>query len=220
MKKISILAALLVMPFVFFFEDAAHGEEMTNAPFPAMVTGLDFESTGDGPNEKYGCQLTTASEDKIRLRWIPSESSVERMSVRDKTVRGRTKVAVVKLAEKDGVAVYGYREANTIVLLVPAMETFSTVTGTGDRMFMQQTCGLGITLLFSKPLASDEGGGCDTRQGGTHLPGFCGRLARLDGRISPTVSFSISAGLGEAEKVRILIKTRPTKPDGTAIVEP
>ena len=210
MKTISVLPALAVL-LASHGAPAASTSELTRAPFPAEVVDVDF-----GSETASGCQLTTSSPgDSVRLRWIPSETSVDRMSIDTSSttdpvgkVKARVKVPLTKIGESDGVAVYGYREANAVVLIVPGKDMFATMTQRAERTFMTQTCGIGITLLFTKSPTF----GADGRIQGDHFPGFEGKMARLEGRISKETSVSVTAGLRADDKISLLIKTRPANP--------
>jgi hypothetical protein len=194
MKKTIIFAS------VFFATTAAAqtANDIPRAPFAVDVFDVDFNSP-----DTFGCTLAaTANEDKVRLKWI-ADATIDRQSLVGDEVKAHMKIQLAKIAEKDGVSVYGYREGNAIVLIVPGKDIFNTTTAHGDRMFMTQTCGMGLTLLYTKSLENE----CDQHFQKEHFPGFCGKLARLDGKVSKDKTFTMTAGLTPTNEIRVLLKT-------------
>jgi hypothetical protein len=201
--KASVLVPALAIVFASHAAPAASAPDLALAPFPAQITDVDPGSS----DVVSGCALATTGAG-IRLRFNAAEPSVERMSLDgvmpNVKVTARVKVPLTKIAENDGALVYAYREANAIVLIVPGKELFATMTHSADRVFIEQTCGIGIALLFTKPLDAN-----DVILGGRRFPGFSGRMARLEGT-SPSFNIvTVTAGLGPRDEISVLIKSRP-----------
>jgi hypothetical protein len=129
---------------------------MPFAPTAATILGNGLISRWDGPDYRTNkCMLVTSDDRAITLRWIAGESVIERTTFSmfskddkgnlrreppseayDPVVRfeGVTKVTPVKVAESGGVSVWGYREANAIVLVVPGKGGTIARTGSGRRV--------------------------------------------------------------------------------------
>lgn len=185
-----------------FVASNAHAAKLD--AIPSTESPLEVTSVFARWSEPFDkqCMLATTDKRAIFLRWIPEESMVQRsiisMYVKDAggtlerqepqwayepivRVESVTKAPAVKIAEREGTAVWAYRESNAAIVFVPGQpgEVLASSLRTG-------TCAMATAIVSTKPASE-----CKTMSG-------CGRLALLT-----TKSGTITLGFGDELAARI-----------------
>lgn len=205
---------LLLALALFLVASSAHAAtKIDDLPFAPTASTMSTDGMFSRYDQPYAgqCLLATRTQRAIALRWVAGESAIERstFSMFRKDEQGHlelqepawayepivrwenvNKVVPVKIAENGSVAVFAYREADAVVLVIPGK---SGTIATTAAMRGQVACSMATIVLSSKPASE-----CKTTMG-------CGRFAQANGD-----DYTVTAGVLEGA-VSATIRLRASK---------